>query len=135
MMSMITKAEYDALAETIIGAAIEVHKELGPGLHESVYECCMIAELRNKGVNVEQQKRLPVFYKGQRLEKEFILDILVEDAIILELKAVEALHPIHEVQLLTYLKLAQKKLGLLINFHAHRLKEGGIKRRINGYFV
>ena len=119
------------LSRAIIGATIEVHRELGPGLLESVYEACLIAELKNRGYRVESQIALPLYYKGEKLDKEFRIDLLVEDMIVVELKAVEELKDIHDVQLLTYLKLANKKLGLLINFNVPVLKDG-IHRKING---
>lgn len=122
---------YNMLSRAIIGAAIEVHKELGPGLLECVYEACLITELENRGYHVESQIALPLYYKGEKLDKEFRIDLLVEDIVIVELKAVEELKDIHEVQLVTYLKLANKKLGLLINFNVPVLKDG-IRRKING---
>ncbi len=126
-----TKTEYNDLSEAIIGAAIEVHKELGPGLIESVYESCLISELQERGISVKSQIDLPLFYKGKQIEKNFRIDLLVEDEIIVELKAVDELSKIHEVQLVTYLKLANKKLGLLINFNVPMLVKG-IRRKING---
>ncbi|NDV46603.1 GxxExxY protein [Paludibacter sp. 221] len=126
------KSEYDLLGSKIVDAAYSVHKELGPGLLESVYEHCMLQELRTRGLTVTSQVRLPLTYKGTILEKEFIIDILVEDTIIVELKACEVLLPVHEVQILTYMKLADKKLGYLINFNVPLIKNG-IKRKINGY--
>lgn len=128
---MIGREQYNRLSSKIIGAAIEVHKELGPGLLETVYEACLVSELESRGLSVKSQVQLPLFYKGRKLEKEFRIDLLVEDKIIVELKAVEELKDIHEVQLVTYLKLADKKLGLLINFNVAVLSKG-IKRRING---
>jgi GxxExxY protein len=127
------KAEIEDIGSKIVDAAYCVHKELGPGLLESVYECCLIEELKKRNLTVCSQMKLPVFYKGKQLEKEFIIDILVENEIIVELKAVEVLLPVHEVQLLTYMKLADKKLGYLINFNVPMIKDG-IKRKINGYF-
>ena len=127
----LTKETYNYLSNYIIGAAIEVHKELGPGLLESVYEACMVEELESRGLRVKNQVPLPVSYKGKKLDKEFVLDLLVEDEIIVELKSVEELKTVHEIQLLTYLKLANKKLGLLINFNVPILTKG-IKRKING---
>lgn len=132
-MDILQRDYYNALSNEIIGAAIEVHRELGPGLLESVYEACLTAELQDRGLHVENQILLPVYYKGHKLDKEFRIDLLVEDKIIVELKAVEELKDIHEVQLVTYLKLAEKKLGLLINFNVPLLVQG-IKRKINGYF-
>ncbi|HLC83942.1 MAG TPA: GxxExxY protein [Bacteroidia bacterium] len=122
-----TEKDYNLLTEKIIEACIEVHKELGPGLLESVYEVCTIAVLKKN----ESQVKLPVFFKGEQLEKDFIIDILVENRIILELKAVEGILPIHEAQLVTYLKLSDKRLGLLINFNVPLLVQG-IRRKING---
>ena len=123
--------EYNTLSGRIINAAIDVHKELGPGLLESVYEYCLVEELKRRNIKCETQVHLPIVYKGEKLEKEFIIDILVENIIIIELKSVEIILPVHEVQLVTYLKLANKKLGLLINFNVPVLHEG-IRRRING---
>lgn len=128
---MMIEKQYNKCSNEIIGAAIDVHRELGPGLLESVYEVCLISELRNRGLNVKSQVSLPLYYKGEKLDKEFRIDLLVEDEIIIELKAVDELKSIHEVQLVTYLKLANKKLGLLINFNVPLLSRG-IKRRING---
>ena len=108
-----------------------MHRELGPGLMESVYEVCLLKLLRDAGLKVQRQVSLPVHFKGEELDKQFIIDVLVENEIILELKSVEVLLPVHEAQLVTYLKLADKRLGLLINFNVVLLKEG-IRRRING---
>ncbi len=108
-----------------------MHRELGPGLLESVYEECLFYELRQKGIRVERQKRFNVPYKDQLLNKGFVIDLLVEDRVIVELKSVDYVLPVHEVQLVTYLKLASKKLGLLINFNVPLLTEG-VKRKING---
>ena len=127
-----TKEEYNFLATRIIGAAIEVHRELGPGLLESVYEECLLEELRKQGLNAKQQVVVPIIYKGRTLNKTFRIDILVENEIVLELKCVEHTLPVHEVQLVTYLKLTNKKLGYLLNFNVPMMKQG-IKRRINGY--
>lgn len=123
--------ELDEISGQVIGAAIAVHRELGPGLLESAYEACLVHELRQRGVQVEQQIPQPVFYKGLQLECGYRLDLLVENRVIVELKAVETLLPIHEAQLLTYLKLRQLRLGLLINFNVPILKHG-IKRLLNG---
>jgi GxxExxY protein len=126
-----TEFEYNNMTRQIINAAIEVHKELGPGLLESVYEYCLLDELQRCGLHAERQVQLPIHYKGRNLDKDFVIDILVEDKIVLELKSVEAILPVHEFQLLTNLKLSNKKLGLLINFNVTLLKEG-IRRKING---
>ena len=121
----------NSLSSRIIQAAINVHKELGPGLLESVYQSCMAIELNIMNVNVESQVPLPVFYRGQLVNEEaFRLDLLVENLIIVELKSVEIIQPVHKKQLLTYLRLANKELGLLINFGAALLKNG-IHRVIN----
>ena len=120
------------LSEKIIGAAIEVHKNLGPGLLESIYEECLCFELSQIDLNIKRQLPLPIIYKNVKLDCGYKLDIIVEDAIILEIKAVENIMPVHEAQLLTYLKLINKKLGLLLNFNVPVLKEG-IKRIVNNF--
>ncbi|MBC7899706.1 MAG: GxxExxY protein [Saprospiraceae bacterium] len=122
--------ELNDLTEKIIGCAIKVHRVLGPGLLESAYEVCLAYELQKAGLKVERQVALPVFYEGIRLDAGYQLDIVVEGAVILELKAVERILPIHEAQLLTYLKLMNKKVGLLINFNVTLLRDG-IRRRMN----
>jgi GxxExxY protein len=122
--------EYNKLSQHIIGCCISVHKELGPGLLESVYEECLAIELKNVGLNFKRQVYLPVLYKGEQTNQNFRLDYLIEDEIILELKAIEAVLPIHEVILVTYLKIADKKLGLLVNYHEEVLTKG-IKRKVN----
>ena len=106
-----TKEQYDFLTGQIIGCAIEVHKELGPGLMESVYDVCLAEELIKSGLNVKRQVVLPVQYKGKMLEKEFIIDHLVEDEVVVELKSVEIILPVHEAQLVTYLNYPAKNLG------------------------
>ena len=122
--------ELNDLTEKIIGCAIKVHRVLGPGLLESAYEVCLLHELTKAGLKAERQVKVPIVYDGLNLEADYFIDILVEDTVVLELKSVEHMLPIHEAQLLTYLKLANKKLGLLINFNITLLKNG-IKRRIN----
>ena len=122
---------YNALSHKIIGACIEVHRELGPGLLESVYEECLTFELKTLGLYAERQVELPVIYKGYLLSKTFVMDIVVEEMIVLELKAVQELIPLNHIQTITYLRMAQMKLGLLINFNAERLRDG-IYRKING---
>lgn len=117
------------LTHQIIGAAIEVHKTLGPGLLESTYEECLCHEFDLRQTHYKRQQALPVRYKGIKLDCGYRIDLLVENSVILELKAVEALEPIHEAQLLTYLKLTGFKIGLLINFNVPVLKQG-IKRLI-----
>ncbi len=118
------------LTEKIIGLAIEVHRELGPGLFESVYETCLFFELHRSGLKVERQKPLPIIYKDIQLESGFRLDLVVEDKVIVEIKSVDAIAPIHEAQLLTYLKLSDYQVGLLINFNEKILKHG-IRRIID----
>jgi len=130
---MISRIEIEKIGKQIVNSAFDVHKELGPGLLESVYEICLIDELRNRNLFVERQLKLPVFYKGKQLQKDFFIDLMVEKTIIIELKAVEILLPVHEVQVLTYMRLADIKLGYLINFNVPLIKQG-IKRKINGYF-
>jgi GxxExxY protein len=120
----------NTITAKILDACIEVHKNLGPGLLESVYEYCLHKELESRGIKVKQQVYLPVVYKGEEIELNFRIDLLVEDEIVIELKSVETILPIHEAQILTYLKLADKKLGLLINFNVPLLKNG-FKRFIN----
>ncbi len=115
---------YEQLSGAIIGAAIEVHRELGPGLLESAYEQCLCHELSLRELDFERQRQLPVLYKGLRLDCGFRIDILVENKIILELKAVKTVLPIHEAQIMTYLRLSKKKLGLLLNFNVTVMKDG-----------
>jgi len=116
--------ETGALTGKIIGAAIEVHRALGPGLLESAYEACLIYELRLRRLKVESQKPLPVFYKDVMLDCGYRLDLVVDDQVILEIKSVVGFAPIHEAQLLSYLKLSDYKIGLLINFNMKILKDG-----------
>ena len=122
--------ELNQISGAVIEASIKVHKVLGPGLLESAYEVCLLHELRKAGLRVERQVPLRVVYDNVRLDAGYQLDLLVEDRVMVELKAVEKLLPIHEAQLLTYLRLANKKLGLLINFNVRLLKHG-IRRRMN----
>ena len=130
-----SRDEYDCLQQMsnqIIGAAMEVHKVLGPGLLESVYEDCLKIELEALGFNVKSQIEMPLYYKGQPTGKTFRVDLLVNDKFIVELKSVEITKPLHEVQLLTYMKLSNIHMGLLINFNVPLLREG-IRRKINGF--
>ena len=119
--------EFDELSNRVIGCAIEVHRTLGPGLLESTYEQCLAHELSLAGISFECQWPLPVEYKGKRLECGYRVDLLVEDRLIIELKAAQAIVGVHEAQLLTYMRLAQIEVGLLINFNVELLKTG-IKR-------
>ncbi len=130
---MISKDKIEKIGKEIVHSAFEVHTELGPGLLESVYEICLVSELEKRGLFVERQIKIPIYYKGEQLQKNFFIDLMVEKAVIVELKAVEILLPVHEVQLLTYMKLADIKLGYLINFNVSLIKQG-IRRKINGYF-
>jgi len=120
---------YEDLTKIIIGCAIDVHKELGPGLLESAYEECLYYELIKAGLKAERQKAIPIIYKEIRLDCGYRADLIVEDKVVIELKTVDEFNPVHEAQILTYLKFAEKKLGLLINFNVLRLKDG-IKRYI-----
>ncbi|MBL8854472.1 MAG: GxxExxY protein [Planctomycetaceae bacterium] len=122
--------ELSEITAQIVDAAIKVHTALGPGLLESAYEACLAHELRKRNLRVETQVALPVHYDGVEIELGYRIDLLVEGAVIVELKAVRELLPIHEAQWLSYLKLSRKKIGLLINFHVLRLKDG-IKRMAN----
>ena len=131
MVSRERVEQLNKISEKIIDAAIEVHKYLGPGLLEAVYEVCLIEEMEQRGLKVQQQVRQPLYYKGQLTKKSFVIDLLVEDEVIVELKAVDRVMPVYEHQLMTYLKLTQKNLGLLINFNVSRLIDG-IRRRLNG---
>jgi len=123
--------ELNDLSSRIIKAAINVHKELGPGLLESVYQACMVIELDQMALKVQSEVPLPILYKGRRVHEEgFRIDLLVEDTVIVELKSVEEVRDVHKKQLLTYLRLANKPLGLLINFNEPMVKDG-ITRIIN----
>jgi GxxExxY protein len=126
------KEKLDEISRRIIGAAIEVHRHLGPGLLESAYQSCLAFELKRLGMKVEEQEPLPVVYKQVKLDCGYRLDFVVEDEIIVEIKAIEQLPPIHEAQLLSYLRLAKKRVGLLMNFHVPVLKNG-LKRIVNEF--
>lgn len=122
---------HQELSGKIIGAAIEVHRELGPGLLEGIYERCLVMVLREKGLRVEQQVAVPVHFRGQQLGANLRLDLIVDGRIIVEVKAVEFIHDSHKAQTLTYLKMTGCKLGLVINFGQRLLKEG-VERVVNG---
>jgi GxxExxY protein len=122
--------DLNLITESIIGAAIQVHRALGPGLLESTYEVCLMHELAQKGLEVDKQVPIPIIYKDVRLDAGYRIDLLVEDQVIVELKSVDTIHPIHEAQLISYLKLSGKKLGLIINFNVKLLKNG-IRRIAN----
>ena len=129
---MADEGPLNRITKDIIAAAVRVHRALGPGLLESAYEACLFFELANHGLKVEQQKPLPVIYRGVKLDCGYRLDLFVEDTVIVEVKAVERLMPIHQAQLLSYLKLSMCKVGLLINFNVRVLKDG-IRRVVNGF--
>jgi GxxExxY protein len=123
---MITQKFINTISYRIIGCAIEVHKHLGPGLLESIYQACLIDELIANKLFVQSHLPVPLFYKGRKLSESLILDLLVEDLIIVELKAVETIHPVYTAQLLSYLKLSAKPKGLLINFHTEVITKSHI---------
>ena len=122
----------DEISKVVIGCAITVHRELGPGLLESTYETCLEYELKEIGLEVQRQLLLPVNYKGKLIDAGYRIDLLVNERVILELKSVEEMTKVHEAQLITYLKLSGMKLGLLINFNEAYLKNG-IKRLVNNF--
>jgi GxxExxY protein len=124
-------SDINSLTDAVIGAAIDVHRAIGPGLMESAYEECLCRELQLRGIPFERQRSLPVTYKRLKLDCGYRLDVLVSDAVVVEIKAVEVLLPIHEAQLMTYLKLGGWKAGLLVNFNVSLLKNG-IRRRVLG---
>ena len=124
----------NSISGKVLDAAIEVHRNLGPGLLESIYELCLLKELKSRGIEAKSQLLLPVYYKGELLhEKHFTIDLLVEDLVIVEIKTVERNIPINKAQLMTYLKLSGKHLGLLINFNVPLLVQG-FERVLNGQF-
>lgn len=126
------KDRLDHITRNIIASAIEVHKIVGPGLLESAYEACLAFELRKLGYKIEQQKPLPLVYKDVQLDCGYRLDLVVEDAVIVEIKAIEQLAPIHKAQLISYLRISDMRVGLLINFHV-RLLTNGVKRIVNDF--
>jgi GxxExxY protein len=130
----VNKEQLNALTQSIIGAALEVHRELGPGMLEQAYEACLAFELLSRGFKIERQKALPVTYKRQPLDfVGYRIDLLVEDAVVIEVKAVEKFEPVHSAQLLSYLRFAQCRVGLLFNFNVKWLTEHGLKRVVNGF--
>lgn len=131
---IITKKYIDDLTYTVVGCAIEVHKSLGPGLLESVYEKCFIRELTIKNIRYETQRSVPIIYKGMKLDAELRYDVLIEDLIITELKSVEGILPIHESVLLSYMSLLEKPKGLLINFNCSNIYKNGLKSLVNKYY-
>ena len=125
------KRRSDKLSHDIVGAAIEVHRELGPGLLESAYEAALSYELDLRNISYVRQQHLPVVYKNVNLKCNYRIDLLVEDLVVIELKAVERIEPLFEAQLITYLRLTRRWLGMLLNFNVPVMKEG-IKRIVNG---
>ncbi len=119
------------ITSIIVTAAMKVHSVLGPGLLESAYEACLLHELRKQGLKVANQVGLPVVYDGEKIDLGYRIDLVVEDLVIVEVKCVEALHPVHQAQLLSYMRLSGKNVGLLINFYVAHLRDG-IKRMVDG---
>ncbi len=132
MLNPTERNRLNEVSETIIGCAIEVHREIGPGLLESAYEECLWFELKSRKLNSQRQVPLPITYKGNRLDCGYRMDIVVENSIIVELKTVDLIKPVHEAQLLSYLRLSDRRLGLILNFHVSFMKRG-IKRMVNGF--
>jgi GxxExxY protein len=126
------KEEYNRLAKEIMDVCITVHKAMGPGLLESVYEMCLMKEFEIREIPAQNQVSIPLFYKGYELSKEFKIDILVEKEIIMELKSAEIMNPVFDAQLISYLRLTDKRLGYLVNFNVPLMKNG-IKRFVNNY--
>ena len=124
--------KYEELAKQIFLASLEVHKIMGPGLLESVYEMCLLKELHLRNISAESQVGIPLQFKGFDLSKEYKIDILVEKELIIELKSVDTILPVHQAQLISYLKLADKRMGFLINFNVPVIKNG-FKRFVNNY--
>lgn len=131
----ITKKYLNELTYQIIGCAIEVHKHLGPGLLESIYEKCFLRELKLRGIGYKNQVWVPLLYKGLKLDTELRLDVLVEDILCVELKAQEGLLPIHDAILLSYMQMLQKPKGILINFHCVNIFKEGQKTLVNNLFA
>ncbi|MEQ8966102.1 MAG: GxxExxY protein [Azospirillaceae bacterium] len=117
----------ERLAREVVDAAYKVHRALGPGLLESAYEACIAAEFADRGIGFDRQRSLPIEYKGRRLDAGYRVDLIVEDAIVMELKSVDSLLPIHSAQLITYLRLSRKELGFLVNFNVMRIRDGLVR--------
>ena len=132
LVTMQTAHQLNTVTEQVIGAAMAVHRALGPGLLESAYETCLAFELRDRGMKIEEQKPLPVIYRGVRLDCGYRLDLVVSNCVIVEVKAVEKLTSVHDAQLLSYLRLMDCRVGLLLNFHCMMLKNG-IRRIVNDF--
>jgi GxxExxY protein len=126
-------ARLNRLTEQIIAAAIAVHRVLGPGLLESAYETCLFHELVTRGLKVERQKPLPLVYEGVKLDCAYRMDLVVEDSVIVEVKSVTKLDRVHEAQMVSYLKISELRVGLVLNFNVKVLAQGGIMRKVNGF--
>jgi GxxExxY protein len=123
--------ELNELSNQVVGAAIEVHKAMGPGQLEGVYEDCLVEEFRLRGLKCERQVRVPLIYKGRLIHSNYCIDLLVEGEIVVELKAVTEIHPVFSAQIISYLRLANKRMGYLLNFHSPVMKDG-VRRYVNG---
>ena len=128
-----SKEALNALTELIIGAALDVHRELGPGLLEQSYEACLTFELLSRGLSIERQKPLPLIYKNQRLDCGFRIDLFVEESVVVEVKAIERFERVHVAQMMSYLKFTDCRVGLLLNFNVALLARDGLKRVVNGF--
>lgn len=133
MNESLTGNQLNAITEQIIGAAIEVHRALGPGLLESAYEACLGHELKKRGLAIEQQKPLPIVYDGVQIDCAYRLDFLVNAEVIVEVKSVKRITDVHVAQLMSYLRLLKKRIGLIINFNVKWLTDQGIRRIVNGF--
>ena len=131
---MNTQKQINELTYEVIGCAIEVHKHLGAGLIESIYHQCLIEELKLKNINYLSELKLPILYKGKELETDFRCDLYVEECLVVELKSVSEIHPMHEAQLLTYMKLLKAPKGIIINFNCRNIFKEGQKTFVNEYF-
>ncbi len=131
---MNTQKQIDELTYEVIGCAIEVHKHLGAGLLESIYHQCLIEELKSKNINYQSELKLPIIYKGKELETDFRCDLFIENCLVVELKSVSEIHPMHDAQLLTYMKLLKAPKGIIINFNCKNIFKEGQKTYVNEYF-
>ena len=129
--TLISTPRINRITGAVISAAMKVHSHLGPGLLESAYEACLAHELRKQGLEVAQQVGLPVIYDGERIDLGYRIDLVVEGLVVVEIKCVEAINPVHQAQLLSYIRLSRRHIGLLINFHVAHLRDG-IKRMVDG---
>ncbi|MEQ3661648.1 MAG: GxxExxY protein [Flavobacterium sp.] len=131
---MNTQKQINELTYEVIGCAIEVHKHLGAGLLESIYHQCLIEELKSKNINYQSELKLPIIYKGKELETDFRCDLFIENCLVVELKSVSEIHPMHDAQLLTYMKLLKAPKGIIINFNCKNIFKEGQKTFVNEYF-